>query len=69
MAALAAHTELDHRFDPADPDQWRAQLAGLGIDEPEGQFEPEPDYEPEPEDEEEDEDDKGINIPNFLRKL
>jgi cell division protein FtsZ len=38
-------------------------------DEPEEQFEPEPDYEPEPEDEEEDEDDKGINIPNFLRKL
>jgi UPF0755 protein len=41
MAALAAHTELDHRLDPADPDQWRAQLAGLGIDEPEGQFLPE----------------------------
>ena len=40
-------------------------------DEPEEQFEPEPEpeYEPEPEDEEEDEDDKGINIPNFLRKL
>jgi cell division protein FtsZ len=40
-------------------------------DEPDEQFEPEPEpeYEPEPEPEEEDEDDKGINIPNFLRKL
>lgn len=31
--------------------------------------EPEEEYIPEPEPEEEDEDDKGINIPNFLRKL